>query len=62
MEESIERIRRVMGRDPIKTDISNMPELDFKTVIIRLLLRLEKSIGVTRDTNISYFRDKRPKN
>ena len=34
----------VMARDLIKTDISNMPEPEFKTTIKRILVRLEESI------------------
>ena len=34
----------------IKTDISNMPELEFKTTIIIILARLQKSIEETRET------------
>ena len=34
----------------LQTDISNMPELKFKTTIIIILARLQKSIEETRET------------
>ena len=33
---------KVMARDLIETDISNMPDGEFKTIIIRILAELEK--------------------
>ena len=49
MEEFIPKEQvKVMARDLIKTDISNMPDPEFKTTIIRILAGLEKS---TEDTN-----------
>ena len=37
-----------MARNLIKTDISNMPDLEFKAIIIRILSRLDKSIEDTK--------------
>lgn len=48
---------KVTSRNLIKTDISNMPDPEFKTTIIRKLAGLEKSIEGS-----PYNRDKRPKN
>ena len=42
---------KVMDRDLIETDISNMPDPEIKT-ISRILARLEKSIGDTRESFI----------
>ena len=39
----------VMARDLLKTNISNMPELEFKTTIIRILAELEKNIEDIRE-------------
>ena len=35
---------KVMARDLIETDISNMPDPEFKATIIRIVAGLEKSI------------------
>ena len=47
----------VMARDLIKTDKSNMPEQEFKTIIIRIRARLEKTIGDTRESLTTEIRD-----
>ena len=47
----------VTVKELIKTDISNMPEPEFKTTITRILAGLEKSIGHTREN--PYCRVKR---
>ena len=39
---------KVMARDLIKTDMSNMPESKFKTTIIYIQAGLEKGIEDTR--------------
>ena len=39
-----------MARNLIKTDISNMPDPEFKATIIRILGWLEKSIEDIRET------------
>lgn len=39
-----------MARELIKIDISNKPELEFKTTIVRRLAMLEKSIEETKET------------
>ena len=49
-----------MSRDLIKIGISNMPEPQFKTALIRVLPGLEKSIEDTRESFIMEI--KRPKN
>jgi len=41
--------QEVKARQLNKTDISNMPESEFKTTIIRILAGLEKSIEETRE-------------
>lgn len=40
----------VLARELIKIDISNKPELEFKTTIVRRLAMLEKSIEETKET------------
>ena len=51
---------KVKARDLTKTDVSNMPDTEYKTTIIRILFGLKKSIEDTRE----YFttEKKRPKN
>lgn len=39
-----------MTRDPIETDISNMPDLDFKITAIKILAGFEKSIEDTKES------------
>ena len=39
-----------MARDLVNADISKMSELEFKTMIIRILAGLEKSIKDTRES------------
>ena len=41
---------KVTARDWIKKDIINMPDPEFKAIIIRILAELEKSIGDMRET------------
>ena len=41
---------KITARDLIETDISNMPEPEFKTTIIRILAGFEKSIEDTRES------------
>ena len=40
---------KVTARNQIKTDISNMPDPEFKTTTIRILAGLEKSMEETRE-------------
>ena len=42
-----------MATDLIETDISNMPDTEFKATIIRTLSGLEKSIEDTRESFIT---------
>ena len=51
---------KVMSRDLIKIDISNMPDSEFKAIIIRILTGLEKKHRIHQE--YPYYRDKRPKN
>ena len=48
---------KLIARDPFKTDISNMPELEFKMTIIRNLAWLEKSIEDTRQSFTAEIKD-----
>ena len=41
----------------LKTDISNIPEQEFKTIVIKILGRLERSIKDTRETLAQEIRD-----
>ena len=34
---------KITAKDLVKTDISNMPDPEFKATVIRILARLEKS-------------------
>ena len=54
-----ERTRRGHSQGDNQTNISNMPEAEFKTTIIRILAELEKSIEDTRKTLTT---DIKPKN
>jgi len=45
------------ARDLIKTDISKIPEPEFKTTIITILARLEKSIADTRESLIAEIKE-----
>ena len=44
-----ERIGSRMSRDLIKTNVNKIPELEFKTTVLRILAGLEKSIENTRE-------------
>ena len=46
-----------MTRDLINIDISKMSEPEFKTIIIRILARLEKSIEHTRESLIAEIKE-----
>ena len=46
-----------MARELIKTDISNMPEPEFITMIIRILAGLKNSIEETRETLTAEMKD-----
>ena len=47
----------VMPKDLIETDISNMPDPQFKTTIIRILPGIEKSIKDSRKSLITEIKD-----
>ena len=46
-----------MARDLIKTDISNMPDPEFKATIIGILVGLEKSIEDARESLTAQIKD-----
>ena len=46
--------QEVIGRDLINTDASKMPEAEFKTKIMRILVGLKKS---KEDTRVSFTTD-----
>ena len=48
---------KITARDLIETDISNMPEPEFKTTILRILARLEKSTEDTRESLTAEIKD-----
>ena len=47
-----------MVRDLIKTDVSNMPDSEFKATIIKILAGLEKSMEDTRESLTAEIRPK----
>ena len=46
-----------MAWELIKIDINNMPEIEFKTTIIRILATTEKSIEEIRETLNTEIKD-----
>ena len=50
---------KVTARDPIETDISNMPDPELKTTILSILDGLEKSIEDTREFLNAEIKDRR---
>ena len=48
---------KVIARDPIKTDMSSMPNPELKATIIKILARLEKSIDDTRESLTTEIKD-----
>lgn len=46
-----------MARDPIRTDLSNMTDPEFKTTIIRILAGLQKSKEDTRESLTTKIKD-----
>ena len=48
-----------MTGDLIKTDISNMPDPEFKKTIIRIVAGLKKSIGDARESLIPEIKDQK---
>lgn len=51
---------KVTARNLIETDLSKMPEPEFKTTIVRILAGLDKSINNTRESLTTEI--KKPKN
>jgi len=49
---------KAMVRDPSKTDISNMPDGEFKVMIIRMLTGLEKRVEDMSETLNTEIRNK----
>ena len=49
MKEFIPKKEKVMARDLIEIYINNMPDPEFKAIVIRILVGLEKSIEDTRE-------------
>ena len=50
----------ITDRDLLKTDISNISEKEFRTVVIRLLAGLARSIGDTRVTLVGDIKHLKP--
>ena len=52
---------KVIAGDIIKTDISNMPDGEFKATIIRILAGLEKNMEEIRETLTSEIKSQKKK-